>query len=575
MRDWIGSALLLGATIAAPAGAQQAEGQWQGTLGSVGRIALEIRRDHASGYEGTIEAVDQSPERRPVTDLRVLGDTLSFRLPAIDGRFEGKWDPAIKGWSGHWTQRGGQGSLVLTPGVPESHPIVGGLDGSWDAALPVGGARLRIVLHIRTGPRGTIAKLDSPDQLATGLPIDAVTRDGDTVSLEMPAFDASFAGMLTADGKRIEGRWIQGGSGLPITFERRDPATTRSAPERPQTPAKPYPYREVEAIYDNPAAAGVKLAGTLTVPSGAGPFPAAVLISGSGGQDRDGSLFGHKPFLVLADHLTRNGIAVLRFDDRGVGQSTGTREGATSADFATDVAAGLAWLRTRPEIDHARVGLIGASEGGIIAPMIAADDPHVAFVVLLAAPAGKGDLLWLSQQQSIARSMGADQADLDRQADVNRAVLAALRDAPDPATAKSRLRNVLAALPAGERPAPAAADELLKRMSDPWMLWFLNYDPAPALARVRVPILALNGSQDVQVDAKTNLAAIRSAAAGNPDVTAAELPGLNHLFQTAASGAVGEYADIEETFAPAALRLISEWIGALAANQRGATARSR
>jgi hypothetical protein len=575
MREWIRSLLLLCAIVTAPAEAQQAEGQWQGTLGSVGRIALEVRRGQAGGYEGTIEAVDQSPERRSVADLRVSSDTLSFSLPAIGGRFEGKWNPAIKGWSGQWTQRGGEDSLVLTPGVPESHPVVSGLDGSWDAALPVGGARLRIVLHIRTGPRGTIAKLDSPDQLATGLPVDAVRRDGDAVSLEMTAFDASFAGNLSADGKRIEGRWIQSGSGAPITFERRDPAAARSAPKRPQTPAKPYPYREVEASYDNPAATGVKLAGTLTVPSGVGPFPAALLISGSGGQHRDGSLFGHKPFLVLADHLTRNGIAVLRSDDRGVGQSTGTREGATSADFATDVAAGLAWLRTRPEIDPARVGLIGASEGGIIAPMIAADDPGVAFVVLLAAPAGKGDLLWFSQQQSIARSMGANQTDLDKQENINRAVIAALRNAPDTATAKSRLRNVLAALPASERPAPAAADELLKRMSDPWMLWFLNYDSAPALARVRVPILALNGSKDMQVDAKANLAAIRSAAAGNLDFTAVELPGLNHLFQTASSGAVGEYADIEETFAPDALRLISEWIMALATNHSGTAAPSR
>ncbi len=248
-----------------------------------------------------------------------------------------------------------------------------------------------------------------------------------------------------------------------------------------------------------------------------------MLISGSGGQDRDSTLFGHKPFLVLADYLTRRGIAVLRVDDRGVAKSTGSRENATSADYATDVAAAVAWLRTRGEIDPRRIGLIGMSEGGLIAPMVAAADPSIALSVLLAGPVGSGDALLLAQQRSLGLSMGATVAELDRREPLMRRVLGAMRDAPDRASAQERAWAVFSAAPAGERLPPAAVEAFVTQLSSDWMRFFLRYDSTGAQARLRWPVLALNGSKDLQVDAATNLGALRRATASNPDVTAKEM----------------------------------------------------
>lgn len=392
-----------------------------------------------------------------------------------------------------------------------------------------------------------------------------LAREGDAIRFILDGADARYAGTLSGDGKVLDGEWHQLGQTAPLRFTRRD-AAKPPVVRRPQTPIPPYPYREIEAEFDNPAAVGVRLAGTLTLPSGSGRFPAAVLISGSGGQDRDSTLFDHKPFLVLADYLTRRGIAVLRVDDRGVAKSSGSRETATSADYATDVAAAVTWLRTRGEIDPERIGLIGMSEGGLIAPMVAVADPRIAFSVLLAGPAGRGDALWLAQQRAIGLSTGTAAAELDRREPLMRRLLAAMRDAPDNASAQVQARAVFAAAPAGERPPPAAVEALVSRLSSDWMRFFLRYDSTAALAKLRSPVLALNGSKDVQVDAATNLAAIRRATSANPDVTVEEMPGLNHLFQTAPTGAVGEYRDIEETIAPAALERIAQWIAARVSN---------
>lgn len=559
MHPKIGVIAIALAACSPSAQAQRAEGLWQGTLGTAGRIALQIERTRTGEYRASIEAVDQSPERREVTDVVFTGDRLCFRVPFIDGQFEGVWDTAVQGWTGAWKQRGGQGSLLLTPGTPTPLPRIQGMDGSWHGKIGVGAAVLRLVLHVRTGPRGTIAKLDSPDQLATGLPVSELARERDGVRFALPSAGATFAGKLSSDAKVLDGLWSQGDAVLPLRLERRDSAS-RAELRRPQMPQLPYPYREVEAIFPNAVAPEVSLAGTLTVPEGAGPFPAVVLISGSGGQDRDSTLFGHKPFLVLADHLTRNGIAVLRVDDRGVGKSTGSREEATTADFATDVAAGVAWLRARPEIDSAGIGLIGMSEGGIIAPMVAAADPKIAFNVLLAAPAGRGDELWLEQYRTLGASMGSTSVELDRHEPLMRRVVEAVRDAPDAETAKQRARAVLATASAEEDLPAHARDSLLAQLTTPWMRFFLRCDTLAALREVRSPILALNGSNDVQVDARRNLVAIREAAAQNADITVKEVRGVNHLFQTAPTGAIGEYADIEETIAPVVLEQITSWL---------------
>jgi pimeloyl-ACP methyl ester carboxylesterase len=307
----------------------------------------------------------------------------------------------------------------------------------------------------------------------------------------------------------------------------------------------------------------VTLAGTLTIPEGRGPFPAVILISGSGPQDRNESLFGHKPFAVLADHLSRNGIAVLRYDDRGVGASTGNHARATSAEFAVDANTAFRFLLGRREIKQNAIGFVGHSEGGMIGPLAAANNDRVAFLVLLAGPGTSIEQLLLSQRRLVALSQGASNELLDKSEPIIRDILHAVRVAPD---SQSAMDSIRVALPAARLQAFGASesqrDAIAGAFTSTWMRYFIKYEPAPFLSRLHVPVLALNGSKDLQVPPAENLAAIRVALASNRDVTIRELPGLNHLFQTAETGSVAEYERIPETFAPSALDLITGWIRA-------------
>jgi hypothetical protein len=330
----------------------------------------------------------------------------------------------------------------------------------------------------------------------------------------------------------------------------------------------PYPYDTVAVSIANPAAPGVTLAGTLTLPRGKGPFPAAVLITGSGGQDRDESLFGHRPFRVLADHLTKQGIAVLRLDDRGVGGSAGKQAGATSEDFASDIVAGVDWLAKRPDIARKRIGLVGHSEGGIIAPLVTSKRSDIGFVVLLAGPGLRGDSLMVLQNLAIRRPYVSSEELLQREIAVLRLVYAAVV-AGDSVTVAAQVRNLVDAQVASMGGAQQSsgdrdriAEGATRQLWSPWFRYFLGHDPAPDLRRVRCPVLALNGDRDAQVVPKENLAGIEGAlrAGGNKDVTLLTLPGLNHLFQTCKTCTVGEYGSLEETFAPSALETVSTWI---------------
>jgi hypothetical protein len=299
----------------------------------------------------------------------------------------------------------------------------------------------------------------------------------------------------------------------------------------------------------------VRLAGTLTLPEGKGPFAAVVLIAGSGANGRDEKVFGHAPFLVLADHLTRHGVAVLRFDKRGVGQSTGDFAAATTADFAADAEAGAAYLRSRPEIDRRRIGLIGHSEGGVIAPMVAERDPAIAFLVLMAGPGVRGDRIIMAQTRAIAAASGAPPAALEAGEARQRRFLDVLMAAKDQAAAETAVRGMLE----GRMP-DAAVEAQVKVAASPWYRSYIAYDPAPALRRLRIPVLALIGSKDLQVPPDQNLPALRAALAGDPRAEVAELPGLNHLFQPATTGSPAEYGQIEQTLSLIALDRISSWI---------------
>jgi dienelactone hydrolase len=416
--------------------------------------------------------------------------------------------------------------------------------GDWKGTLNAGAVKLRVALHI-----GDTTTFDSLDQGAIGMPASSAVADGKIIVTITGV--GSFEGALSADGETLAGILKQGAGQLPLSFTRGSFETAR----RPQTPQAPFPYRTEDVSYDNPAAPGVRLAGTLTLPEGAGPFPAVVLITGSGSQDRDSTLFLHKPFLVLADHLTRNGVAVLRVDDRTASASRGATAADTSADYATDVAAGVAFLRTRPGIDGARIGLIGHSEGGMIAPMVARDDPSIAFLVLWAGQSVPGKDVVVEQVRVGAAAAGAGPQQAEASAQLQTRLLDAIIAAPDANAARAAAAAVFTG--AG-LPAPAAAE--LQQLTSSWYRYFIAYDPAPALKAVAAPMLALLGEKDTQVTPRQNLGAFETAFAGRDNASVVLLAGLNHLFQTAKTGATDEYGEIEETIAPAALDAMTAWI---------------
>jgi hypothetical protein len=397
--------------------------------------------------------------------------------------------------------------------------------------------------------------MDSLDQGMKGLPTTSVTRDASSLKIEAKNIGAVFEGKIAADLSSIDGKWSQGGGTMPLVLK---PAKDQAELElkRPQNPVKPYPYHDEEVTYDNKAQ-NVTLAATLTIPQGKGPFPAVVLITGSGPQDRDESLLGHKPFLVLSDYLTRHGIAVLRADDRGTSKSTGDFATATTADFATDTEAGVAYLKTRTEIDPHKIGLIGHSEGGVIAPMVAARNKDIAFIVMMAGTGVPGDQILPAQGEAIEVALGKSPEEAAKNAAKEREMLTLVETEKDEAVLEKELREKMA----GDVP-DAQIGAQIKQVTSPWFRYFLTYDPATALRKVTCPVLAINGSLDKQVLPSQNLPAIRKALqeGGNKNYEVDELPGLNHLFQTAKTGSVAEYSQIEETISPAALDKMTVWI---------------
>jgi pimeloyl-ACP methyl ester carboxylesterase len=430
------------------------------------------------------------------------------------------------------------------------------LAGDWQGTLALGAMNLRIVFHIKNADDGFHATLDSPDQSAYGLPVSSVQLKEGAVKVESQKVNGVFEGTLSSDLSTLTGTWTQGAGSLPLTLKRVKNAAELERHPRPQEPSKPYPYRAEDVAYDNKTG-GDRLAATLTMPNGKGPFPAVVLITGSGPQDRDETVFNHKPFLVLADYLTRKGIAVLRADDRGTGESTGDFATATTADFATDIEAGIAYLKTRAEINPRQIGLIGHSEGGIIAPMIAARNHDVAFIVMMAGSGVPGDQILVAQSTLLAEAAGKSHEAALKTGEREREILDLLKQNQDDAALQKSLREKLSA-----ELRDAQIGAAVTQLMSPWFRYFVNYDPATALRKVTCPVLALNGEKDLQVPPKQNLPAIRKALedGGNKNFEADELPGLNHLFQTATTGSVAEYATIDETIAPVALKRIAGWI---------------
>ena len=441
------------------------------------------------------------------------------------------------------------------------------IEGIWQGKLKIPGIELTIVFKISENPDGTLtATMDSPDQGATGIPVEEVIFKDNTLRLEVKSAGGVFEGKVSEDFLVIEGEWKQSGQTLPLTVKRVDKAVEIL---RPQVPKKPYPYIEEELVYENEEA-GITLAGTLTLPYGDAPSPVVLLISGSGPQDRNETLYNHHPFLVLADYLTRQGIAVLRVDDRGVGKSTGDFSQATSVDFASDVLAGIEYLKTRKEINPEQIGLIGHSEGGLIAPMVAVKSPDVAFIVLMAGTGLTGEEILYLQGALIYRAMGVSEEDIIKNRQFNEKIFSVLKEEDDSKNAEERLRQMF--MDDWEKMSDEKKEQMgdpevflkaqLQSLLSPWLKFFLTYDPKPTLSKVKCPVLAINGEKDLQVPPKENLNAIEEAlvAGGNKNFIVKELPGLNHLFQTAQTGLPAEYVKIEETISPEALKIIGDWI---------------
>ena len=429
--------------------------------------------------------------------------------------------------------------------------------GSWIGTLEAGGQKLRLVYHIERSEGGDLSgTMDSLDEGLFGLVLSTVEAGPNgSVRFDFATTGAEYTGRIREDGSGIEGHFAQRGFRFPLALERTDAEALK--PARPQEPEPPFPYEVEEVRFEN-TEAGLLLAGTLTGPPGEGPHPAVLLISGSGAQDRDEAVFGHRPFFVLADYLTRRGIAVLRVDDRGVGDSEGNIAIATIEDFVTDALAGVAFLQSRPEVAPAFIGLVGHSEGASVAPLAANQTDDVAFVVLLAGLGITGRELLELQLITINRASGVPESIIEQRSALQVQLLDIATTAPDDSTAAAQARQALA----GSGLTAAQIEGQVRALVTPWMKFFLPYDPLPALRELSVPALVLNGSKDTQVPPAENLGPAEQALreGGNPDFTVQELEGLNHLFQTADTGSPAEYTLIEETMSPVAMGLIADWI---------------
>ena len=558
-----------------PALAQEAGADWYGEMEAGDRqfrFAIESAEEQGKTVH-RLRSFDEGDRRFLLERFSDGGGKLVFEINAASAVYVATvGDGGVA--TGTWTQRGQ--TLPLTFRKAAGQAVPPAADEIWAGTLDAVVQKLPLRFRNGKGADGQAdVRMDSLGQKAGGFRAERVVA-GEAWTIKVPAVKGEFAGKLGPDGK-LTGSWKQGGANLPLVLEKVAAGAAAALPpeqRRPQTPKPPFPYDVREAAFRN-TKDGVDLAGTLTLPQGAGPWPAVVLVSGSGQQDRDETLMDHKPFLVLADALSRAGIAVLRYDDRGVGGSGGDPTKATSVDFARDAEAAIEWLKERPDIDPARIGVVGHSEGGLIAALLAARRTDLAGIVMLAGTGVDGGRILVSQGELVLKSEGLGDADQIRRSRVmQEAMIDAVRgsdESTDPAAlaaqAGARIRADLAdeidkADKADEVDEAQAVADGLRRLTAPWFRFFIGHDPATALAKITCPVLAIIGEKDVQVDPALNLPAIRQAlaAGGNTDATVEEIPGLNHLFQTCTTGAVSEYDRIEETLAPVAIATVRDWL---------------
>ena len=442
------------------------------------------------------------------------------------------------------------------------------LSGIWSGKLDLPNTvKLTIAFNLSKDEAGNYkVTLDSPDQGAMGIPTESTTINNDSVRIEIPIIKGYYVGKIFYDEMKIVGKWNQAGSSFDLDVKKVDKL---EKPNRPQEPKEPYPYNSEEVLFENEKD-NVVLAGTLTFPKEGSNFPAVVMITGSGGQDRNEELLGHKPFLVISDFLTRDGIAVLRFDDRGIAQSTGDHSKATSEDFANDVLAAVQFLKERKEIDKTKIGLIGHSEGGMIAPLAAIQSDDVSFIILMAGPGIPGDSILYLQGALIQRAEGESEEKIKKSVELQRSIFKMVINSTDDEKLNKDLRdkfyeeypNMTEEEKKEIGDPEVYLDMQIKTITSPWFKYFLKFDPAPVLEKVKCAVLAINGENDLQVPPRENLSAIKSALerSGNNNFEVVELKGLNHLFQSSETGRISEYGQLEETISPLALQTMLDWI---------------
>jgi len=545
------------------------EGHWAGTLNAGDaalHLLLHLTKSSDGQFHAKLDSLDQAVYNIEATNVTRGESSISFEIPSAGASFEGKLSASHQSLEGTWSQSGVAIPITFhreAPGVAgRKSDAVFTAEGTWQGALETPGLRLRLQLHINhDDKKQLVAALDSLDQGANGLPASNVSQKESTVSFDVPGVGGSYEGTLNGTKDTITGTWTQADVPQKLNFVRQDQPLDLV---RPQNPTKPYPYVDEEVIFPN-TKVNVTLAGTLTTPRASGPFPTILLIAGSGPLDRDETLAGHKPFLVLADALTRSGYAVLRYDKRGIASSTGDYGNATTEDFASDAEAAITFLKTRHDLNMKKFGVIGHSEGGLIAPMLAVRNPQqVSWIVLLAAPALKGEDTLLLQSKLIAQASGLSDEQITASLAFDRKAYSLVREEHDPSTLQRKLNELVKVTGMGAAlPAPALQSQI-RMVSSPWFRFILDYDPVPTLKKLTCPVLALDGERDLQVPSAENLPIIQSAleADDNKDFEVAEMPGLNHLFQRSETGSPSEYGVIQETFSPDALTKILTWIQA-------------
>lgn len=555
----------------AHASTEKLMGCWEGVVTANGNHVRMLLEFNADG--GDLHIFAGEINTQPIINL-LAGDG-SFTFDAMEGdvatncvaTLSANGD-TLSGIAARGTKRN-PFSVVRITGFPDNSAALG----AWEGKLDLGnGQALKLVLKTSEGPCGRLfAVVDSPDQGANGMPVTVFSFQDGKLDFEMRYLKGLFSGTLSEGGNQITGQWTQYDNVYPpLTFNKLDEAPTYT---RPQEPVPPFPYDSEEVTFKN-ITDDIDLAGTLTYPKGDGPFPAVVMITGSGAQDRDEFLLGHKPFLVIADHLTRNGIAVLRFDDRGVGGSGGNTYQSTMDNTAKDVIAGMALLTQHGKIDKHKIGLFGHSEGGWVSPIVANMRDDVAFIVMMAGPGVGGRELWLSQRIEILKQEKVSQAMIDVDQIVMSRVLEVIKDLDDNEEAMKGIQNLLNGMAEEFSGANAAAFDTLvtqnqanlesafELMLTPWFRALMLYDAEENLAGMQCPVLALFGEKDIQVPAVANRDEMRRIfeASGHSDYQLTIMPGLNHLMQTCVTGSMAEYGEIDETVSPAVLQLVTDWI---------------